>query len=57
MKKIKVSSLVLMIWYLFWLIMLFKAPASGCIILLTALCEWLWRGPLKRHGLTWTIKK
>lgn len=55
--KIKISAVLLALWYLFCLIMIFKVPAFGIVVLITAVLEWLWKGPLTKHGITWTVKK
>lgn len=55
--KVKISSVLLILWYALLLVMVFIIPASGVLIIVTAIAEWLWKGPLKKNGPTWNIKR
>lgn len=55
--KMNKTSPIIAIWYLVLLVMTFIAPASGVLIIITAVIQWAWTGPLKKHGIIWTMKK
>lgn len=59
MRKIGILKIVLIIWYLFcfFVFISHRSLAYAVLIILTAIMEWLWKGPLKKHGITWTVKK
>lgn len=53
----KITSIILTAWYIVMVLMMFIAPASGILIIVTFVIEKLWNGPLKRNGLKWKIRK
>lgn len=55
--KVKRTSGIMAVWYFLLLVMTFAAPASGVLIIITAIVQWAWSGPLKKNGITWTVKK